>query len=144
MMFRFGDCAGQGRCWISPLCSSNHDWTVPAVWMGALSSWKTASLFRGLGIAALPWMLDLWSSRRSVFVETGSSQILNIQFCCHLCCGSCVIFRNNLSQCTTTSFCQCLLSSTVPLRWCCLPMIRVCRHNLRNCRSRYTIHLLMW
>jgi hypothetical protein len=40
VLFRSGDCAGQGRCWCSPLCSSNHDWTVPAV-----SSWKTASLF---------------------------------------------------------------------------------------------------
>jgi hypothetical protein len=29
--------------WI--LCSSNHDWTVPAVWMGALSSCKTALSF---------------------------------------------------------------------------------------------------
>jgi hypothetical protein len=25
------------------LCPYNRDWTVPAVWMGALSSWKTAS-----------------------------------------------------------------------------------------------------
>jgi hypothetical protein len=42
MMFKSGHYAGQRRCWSSP---SNHDWTVLAVWMGTLSSWKTASLF---------------------------------------------------------------------------------------------------
>jgi hypothetical protein len=44
-MFICGDCAGQGRCRSSPSCSSNHDWTVPAVWMVTLSSRKIASLF---------------------------------------------------------------------------------------------------
>jgi hypothetical protein len=44
-MSKSGDGAGQGRCWSSPLCYSNHDWRVPTVWSGALSSWKTASLF---------------------------------------------------------------------------------------------------
>jgi hypothetical protein len=37
MMLEYGDCADQGRYWSSPSCSSNHDWTVPAVWIGALS-----------------------------------------------------------------------------------------------------------
>jgi hypothetical protein len=41
------------------------------------------------------------------------------------------------SQYTTIHFCQCLISPTVALRWCCRPMTRVCRHNLRNCHSRY-------
>jgi hypothetical protein len=36
MMFKSRDCAGQGRCWSSPSCSSNHDWTVLAVWMGTV------------------------------------------------------------------------------------------------------------
>jgi hypothetical protein len=54
---------------------------------------------------------------------------------CHLCCST-VIFRNSPSQCTTISFCQCWFSPTIPLRWCCLPMIHVCRHNLRNCCAR--------
>jgi hypothetical protein len=49
-----------------------------------------------------------------------------------------VVFRNNSPQYTAISSCQCWFSSTVPLHWCCLPKIRVCRHNLRNCRSRYT------
>jgi hypothetical protein len=31
---RSGDCDGQGRWRNSPSCSSNHDWTVPAVWIG--------------------------------------------------------------------------------------------------------------
>jgi hypothetical protein len=37
---------------------------------------------------------------------------MNIQFCCHLCCSTCAIFRNS-PQCTTISFCQCWLSPTV-------------------------------
>jgi hypothetical protein len=35
------------------------------------------SLIRGLPIVALPWMLDLWSSRRTVFVEAGSRWIFS-------------------------------------------------------------------
>jgi hypothetical protein len=31
--------------------------------------------------------------------------------------------------------CQCWFSTIIPLRWC-LPTIRACRRNLRNCRSR--------
>jgi hypothetical protein len=31
------------------------------------------SVIRGLAIAALPWVMDLWSSRRTVFGETESS-----------------------------------------------------------------------
>jgi hypothetical protein len=46
MMFKSDDCAGQGRCWSSPSCSSNHDWKVPGEWMGALSSWRITTLFR--------------------------------------------------------------------------------------------------
>jgi hypothetical protein len=42
MMFKSGDSADQGRCLSLPSRSSNLDWTVPAVWMGVLSSWKTA------------------------------------------------------------------------------------------------------
>jgi hypothetical protein len=45
VMFKSGDCAGQGRCWSSPSHYSNHGLTVLAVWMGAMSSWKAASLF---------------------------------------------------------------------------------------------------
>jgi hypothetical protein len=41
---------------------------------------------------------------------------MNIRFCCHLCCSSSLIFRNNPSHCTRISFCQCWLSPTVPLR----------------------------
>jgi hypothetical protein len=47
-----------------------------------------------------------------------------------------VIFRNNPAQCTTISFCQYWFSPIVSLRWF-LPMIHVCRHNLRNCPFRY-------
>jgi hypothetical protein len=53
MLFKFGDCAGQGRCWSSSSRSSNHDWTVPVVWMGTLSSWKIASMFENS-----VWIMD--------------------------------------------------------------------------------------
>jgi hypothetical protein len=35
-LFKFGNCAGHGRCWNSPSCSSARDWRVPAVWMRTL------------------------------------------------------------------------------------------------------------
>jgi len=49
------------------------------------------SVIRGLAIAALLWMLDLWSSCRTVSVETVFKT--NIEFCCHLCCSNSVVFR---------------------------------------------------
>jgi hypothetical protein len=52
------------------------------------------SVIRSLAIAALPWTLDLWSSRRTVYVGTGSSAEYSVLLSCHLCCGSSVIFRN--------------------------------------------------
>jgi hypothetical protein len=60
MMFKSGDCAGQERCSGSPSCSSNNDWTVPAVWMGALFYWKTALLFRNnVWIMGWNWLPNL-------------------------------------------------------------------------------------
>jgi hypothetical protein len=57
---RSSDCAGQGRCWSSPSCSSNYDWIVPAVWMEALSSWKSASLFENNAwIVGCTWLPNL-------------------------------------------------------------------------------------
>jgi hypothetical protein len=55
IMLKSGYCAGQRRCWSSPSCCSNHDWTVPAVWLEALSSWKTALLFRN-NVWLVGWM----------------------------------------------------------------------------------------
>jgi hypothetical protein len=52
MTFKSGDCAGQGRCWSSPSCSWNHDWTVPSVWMRVL---ETASLF-GNNVWIMGWV----------------------------------------------------------------------------------------
>jgi hypothetical protein len=106
-------------------------------WHHHLRIWALLFVIRGSGIAALPWMLRLRSSRQRFFVETGSSTWIFNSAAVHLCWSRCMISRNNPSQCTTISFCQCWFSPTVPLRWCYLPMIRVCRHNLRNCRSRY-------
>jgi hypothetical protein len=60
MMFKSGDCSAQVQCWSSPSCSSNHDWTVPAVWLGTLSSWKTSSLFGNkVWIVEYTWLPNL-------------------------------------------------------------------------------------
>jgi hypothetical protein len=46
--------------------------------------------------------------------------MMNIQFCCLLCCSSSVIFATVLLNTwgRSISFCQCWFSSAVPLRWC--------------------------
>ena len=58
--------------------------------------WALISVIRGLAIAALPWMLDLWRSHQTVFVETVFK--MNIKFCCHLCCSTSMIYRHNPLQ----------------------------------------------
>jgi hypothetical protein len=65
---------------------------------------------------------------------------VNIQFCCHLCCSSCAIFRNNPSRCTTISLCQCWFLPTIPLR-CCFSMIHICRRILKT--LSFPIQLIM-
>jgi hypothetical protein len=111
------------------ICFQLSDVQVLWSWHHRSRIWALLTVIRGLAVAAIPWIFDLLSSLRTVFVET---------VCCRLCCSNCVIFRNNSSQCTTIYLCHCWFSHTVSLRWFCLPMIRVCRHNLRNCRYRYT------
>jgi hypothetical protein len=60
VVFKSGDYAGQGLCWISPSFSSNHDWTVLGVWMETLSSWKAASLFgNNVRIMGCDWLPNL-------------------------------------------------------------------------------------
>jgi hypothetical protein len=88
-------------------------------------------------------------SNRSPTVDAGAANLesesfcghgvfkINIQFRCHLCHSSSVIFRNN----TMISFCRRSFSLIISLSTCCLPIIRICWHNLRNCHSRY---LIMW
>ena len=51
------------------------------------------SVIRGLAIAALLWMLDLWSSCQTVFVEMVFK--MNKKFCCHLCCSTSTIYTHN-------------------------------------------------
>jgi hypothetical protein len=79
-----------------------------------LCIWALFKVITGLAIAALPWMLDLWNSRKNVFVEKGFQT--DIHFCCQLCCSCSVIFRNSPSQYTMISFCQCWFSLMVSLR----------------------------
>jgi hypothetical protein len=60
VMLRCDDFAGQGKCWSSPSCSSNHDWTVRAVWMGTVVFLKTASLFgNNVWIMGCTWLPNL-------------------------------------------------------------------------------------
>ena len=44
MIFKSGNCAGQRRCWSASSFSSKQDWTLVAVCMSELSSWKIVSL----------------------------------------------------------------------------------------------------
>ena len=85
---------------------------------------------------AVPWMLDLWSSHQTGFVE--SFVKMNIKFCYHLCWSTSMINRHNPLQCTAIPFTWFWFSTTIPLSWLCPPMICVCHHNLRNCCSGYT------
>jgi len=90
-------------------------------------------VIRGLAIADVQWVLNLWAL---VFVETAFH--MNIEFCCHLCCRSSVVFRHNPFQCTAISSTLFWLSATVSLSWWCHPMICVCHHTLGNCCSGYS------
>jgi hypothetical protein len=82
-MFICGDWTGQGR-WSSPSYSSNHDRTVPSAWMGALSSWKIASLFgkrldHGMHLITQPVHV-LLCSNSAMKGNNGTNRIL--QYCC--------------------------------------------------------------
>jgi hypothetical protein len=77
MIFISGDCTGQGRCWSSRVCSSNHDGIVPAVWMGALSSWKTIILFGNNVWIMLHYGMHLITQPIHVFPCSNSAMKLN-------------------------------------------------------------------
>jgi hypothetical protein len=82
VMFKSGECTSEGRCWSSPSWSSNHDWTDPAVWMWALPSWETASLFGNdvwiMGCTRLPNLstYSLVVSDTAVKGNNGTNKIL--------------------------------------------------------------------
>jgi hypothetical protein len=60
MMLKSHYCDGQGRHWSSPSCSSNHDWTVPAVRKGTLLSWILHHSFRKYAwIMRCTWLPNL-------------------------------------------------------------------------------------
>jgi hypothetical protein len=80
--FKSGDYTGQGRCWSSPSCSSNHDSTVLAVWMGGLSSCKTASLFgNNIWIMGCTWLpnLSMYSLAIIRYLHTEHKQKINAE-----------------------------------------------------------------
>ena len=100
---------------------SNHE---ASGFMIITPSFSLISLVFSIGssaTAALPRMLDLWSSRQSVFVGTAFK--MNTEVCCHLCCSSSMIFIYNPLPCTATPFTWFWFSATVPLSLWRLPMM---------------------
>jgi hypothetical protein len=94
----------------------------PVVWCPCLRIWTLLSVIRGLVIAALPWMLDLWSSRWTGYVGTRSSVEYSVLLSCHLCCSSSVTFRTILlnvrrSLCVNVDFRPLYLFADVVLLW---------------------------
>jgi hypothetical protein len=62
VMTKSSDCVGQGWCWSLLSCSSNHDWTEPAAWIGTLLSWKTALFFgNNVWIIGCTWLPNLFT-----------------------------------------------------------------------------------
>jgi hypothetical protein len=59
---------------ISRECFQLCDIQILRSWHHHVRIWTLLSVIRGLATAALPWMLDLWSSRQTVYVETESSR----------------------------------------------------------------------
>jgi hypothetical protein len=53
-----------------PLSYVHVSWS----WRHRLRIWALLLVIRGLAVAALQWMLDLWSSRRTIFAKTGYSR----------------------------------------------------------------------
>jgi hypothetical protein len=67
-------------------------------WHHGLLNWALLSVIRCLATAALPWMLDWWTSHRTVFVRTKTSRWI---FSSSVTCAPVVLsFQNNPSQST--------------------------------------------
>jgi hypothetical protein len=67
MIFKYGNCFGLERLSSSPSGSSNYYWTVSAVRMEVLLSWRTASFFRNnIGIMGYTWLPNLSTYFRAV------------------------------------------------------------------------------
>ena len=90
------------------------------------------SVIRGLEIVALPWMLDLWSFRRTVFVEIGSSRWI-MSFAVTFAAGVLWLLDAVLFNVQRSLSLRFVFRSLFPLSWWCLTVICVCRHNLGNC-----------
>jgi len=93
------------------------------------------SVVRGSTIAALPWMLVLWSSCHPVFVETASRWIIisAVTFAAVLVWFiDTILFNVWQSISLSLGFWPLFLLADHALPWF------VCRHNLGNCCSGYT------
>lgn len=101
-------------------------------WQHRLCIWSLLSEIRNLAFAALTWMVDLWNSRRTVFVEIRSSKWISIS------AATCIaVVLSNPLQCTAVSYYQCWFSSH--FFFFLILSSRICRrHNLRSCRPLYT------
>ena len=111
---------------VQVLWSSHHLYCL-LVWISVIKRFSNCSSTKDVGFVKL--LSDFFCGNR-VFK-------MNIEFCCHLCYSSPMIFRHN-SQCMVISFNQFWFLPTVPLSWWCLPMICVCCHNLGNCCPGHT------
>ena len=115
------------KTYLTVLLISNHQTSRfwPSCHLFHLSA--LFSVIRGLAIATLPRMFDLWSSGQAVFCGNRVFK-LNIEFCCHLCCNISAIFRRDPLPCAAIPFTWFWFSATIPLSWWCIPMICVWHH----------------
>jgi hypothetical protein len=81
------------------------------------------SLIIGLAIAALPWMPDLWSSRRRVLLRTESTRwIISSALLSPMLQCFCDLSKQFFSM-YENLFLSIMIFRLCPLHWCCSPMI---------------------
>jgi len=95
------------------------------------------SVIRGLTIAAPPRTLDLWSSYRAVFVETGSSSWISSSVVAFA--AVVLIFTDNPLQCTAIPYTYFWFSATIP--FCVFPWSV---YAITTLKTLLWIHWIKW
>ena len=114
------------------LCISNHQMARSCDHHTISFTFWRFSVIRGLAIAALPWMLDLWSSCQTVFVEQSSRWMSSsaVTFAAVLLWFiDTILFSVRWSLSLNFGFWSLFLLADDVLPWC------VCCQNLGNCCS---------
>jgi hypothetical protein len=75
MIFKSDNCAGQGRCWSVSSCCSNQDWTLLAVCVCKLSSWKNYVNVRKQHLVHRMQLVT-----HNVHVDTGSNSTIHSNY----------------------------------------------------------------